>query len=334
MANNQSKPYAFVEFPDKEPTENHPPGHNRYLSDRLHGTLFIELHVWQDLHVSTGVVVMNKNNTLIKTMLQGKDKKLVIPGSSLKGCIRSIYEAITNSRMGVKPNKAEIPYPPERLPCEHINQLCPASVVFGASGEGWGWQGLVSIQDAHYQETGSEIGFIPNLYSPQPDCSEYYRDDGQTIGRKFYYNMKSTINKDEGKGISAEVASDSNIFTTKLIFKNLKPEELGTLLISLGQDTKNQNQLILKIGAGKPVGMGSVKVKIIKAEIIQNQIDLNNRYKSFVQPSNLSLQEVQLKEFMEEKIQQAHEQLVENAQLKKLVTILSPNTNFLPKLPY
>lgn len=37
---------------------------------------------------------------LIKTMQMGENK-LLIPGSSLKGAVRSVYEAITNSTLGV-----------------------------------------------------------------------------------------------------------------------------------------------------------------------------------------------------------------------------------------
>lgn len=38
-------------------------------------------------------------------MVQGVDQKLSIQGSSLKGCIRSVYEAITNSTLAVITNR-------------------------------------------------------------------------------------------------------------------------------------------------------------------------------------------------------------------------------------
>ncbi|MEH1767179.1 RAMP superfamily CRISPR-associated protein [Nostoc sp.] len=331
------RPYDFVYFPDEPPTENHPPGHDKYLSDHLHGTLFLTLKVYTALHISTGVVVMGsdinrKDIPLIKTMVQGRNKKLLIQGSSLKGCIRSIYEAITNSRMGVQPkNTDQYPYPPERLPSDNINQLCPASIVFGTSGEGWGWQSLVSIQDAYYQATGYEIGFMPNLHSPQLDNEVYYLND-ETIGRKFYYNMKHAIDKGEGNGIPAQVALEDEIFITKLIFKNLKPEELGTLLIALGQD--KEYPLILKVGAGKPIGMGSMMIKIDKAQVLQNQADLKLRYTSFITPSNLYLTDKSLTNFIEERIKEAHEKLIEKPQLDKLSKILNPVTNHVPYEKY
>ena len=95
------KPYKLISFPKEPPTRKPPAGHHKYYNDRLHGTLYLTLTVQTSLHVSTGVVVMgsdiNSRVPLIKTMVQGVDQKLSIQGSSLKGCIRSVYEAITIS---------------------------------------------------------------------------------------------------------------------------------------------------------------------------------------------------------------------------------------------
>ena len=103
------KPYQLVSFPKERPTLQRPVGHHKYLSDRLHGTLYLKLKVQTSLHVSTGLVVMGSDIdskvSLIKTMVQGVYQKLSIQGSSLKGCIRSVYEAITNSTLGAVTNK-------------------------------------------------------------------------------------------------------------------------------------------------------------------------------------------------------------------------------------
>jgi CRISPR/Cas system CSM-associated protein Csm3 (group 7 of RAMP superfamily) len=319
------RPYDFVYFPDKAPTSNEPPGHDKYRYDHLHGTLFMTLEVQTVIHVSTGVVVMGrdinkKNIPLVKTMVQGEEKELLIQGSSLKGCIRSIYEAITNSRVGVKP-KNPSKYPEKRLPSKDKNQLCPASIVFGASGEKWGWQGLVTIQDAHCEITGFEMGFMPNLWSPKSDVSKAYYHNNQVVGRKFYYHTKNAIDKGEDNGIPVQVALRNDIFTTQLNFRNLKPEELGTLLIALGQD--EQYPIALKVGAGKPIGMGSMTVKITEADIVQNQADLCDRYTSFTLPSNQYLTCEPLQTFIKQQVQHAHNtKIIEKPQLEKISEIL------------
>ena len=346
MVNNQDRGeshYEFIYFSNEPPSENPPPGHHRYLPNCVHGTLFLTLQIQTTLHVSTGTVMMGSdigkpNINLIKTMVQN-DKKLIIQGSSLKGCIRSIYEAITNSRVGVKPKKPE-EYPNERLPAKSKDKLCPASVAFGASGEKWGWQGLISIQDAYCEITDVEVGFIPNLWSPQPDKNKSYytkkdtREPKKTVGWKFYYNMTNPINKSEGNGIPIQVAAVKNDeFLTQLRFKNLKPEELGALLIALGQDDKYP--LILKAGAGKPIGFGSMKIYIDEAEIVQSQADLKARYTSLFTPKNQLLTEETLDSFLRNKIDQAYDtNFVDTNKLEQLFKILNPDTKFEPKENY
>ena len=297
-------PYKLVRFPDKDPKEDTPPGHQKYLPNHIHGTLFLILEVKSGLHVSTGVVVMGddinrRSIPLIKTMMRGagKDEELLIQGSSLKGCIRSIYEAITNSCVGVKPLKKNInKYPDQRLPDNDIKKLCPASIVFGASGDKWGWQGLVQIQDAHCEMKGYDVAFMPNLWSPQSEKNSNYYENDKTAGRKFYYHTKNYINRGEGNGIPAQIAAISDSFTTQLNFKNLKPEELGTLLIALGQD--EDYPFALKLGAGKPIGMGTITVTVDNAEILQSQADLSARYTSLSSPQNQLLDGDKLTEFM------------------------------------
>jgi CRISPR/Cas system CSM-associated protein Csm3 (group 7 of RAMP superfamily) len=338
MSNQQRgpRPYDFVYFPDNRPDGNPPPGHDKYLHEHLHGTLFLSLAVQTAVHISTGVVVIGSdvdqdNIPLIKTMVQGEDEELIIQGSSLKGCIRSVYEAITNSRVGVKPKNLN-EYPKERLPCNDKNQLCPASRVFGASGEKWGWQGLVTIQDAHCETIGSEVGFMPNLWRPRPDQNPAYYKDGKTVGWKFYYHMKNPFDKGLGNGIPAQIAVRNDVFTTELIFKNLKPEELGALFIVLGQDEKHP--IVLKVGAGKPIGMGSLRVTITGAEIARSQTDLYARYTSLALPSNQYLTHEVLQEFIHKQIQIAHEKLIEKPQLEKVYQILNQTTNRLPHESY
>ncbi|MCP6759997.1 MAG: RAMP superfamily CRISPR-associated protein [Fischerella sp. CENA71] len=320
-------PYELVRFPDKPPSACTPPGHDKYLSNCLHGTLFLTLQVQTALHVSTGVAVMgsdiDKNGIpLIKTMEQGVDKTLLIPGSSLKGCIRAIYEAITNSRLGVKPTTNK---PPDRLPARRQNEICPAGVVFGASGDNWGWQGLINIRDARCNTNGFGVGYMPALWSPKPHGGNYYHK-GQIAGRKFYYHMVRALDKGEKDGIRVQQASRNYTFSTQIHFRNLQSKELGALLIALGQDSNYP--FALKLGAGKPIGMGTMIVKIPAVQVMQNQDDLCKHYKSFSNPDDAKLEGKLLQQFILQHIQAAHNQnLIEKPQLEQLSQILTyPST--------
>ncbi|MBW4434100.1 MAG: CRISPR-associated protein [Pelatocladus maniniholoensis HA4357-MV3] len=319
------KPYQFVSFPKERPNLQRPVGHHKYLSDRLHGTLYLKLKVQTSLHVSTGVVVMgsdigNNRIPLIKTMIQGVDQKLSIGGSSLKGCIRSVYEAITNSTLAVvtshyvRNNK----YPKEYLPSTQTkHELCPASRIFGASGKNWGWQGLLDFNDAKCEKMGFTAGFMPSLYRPRPEERQAYFVRDFVAGRKFYYHTIRAIDKGQNSGVPVQQAAREYTFTTKLHFKNLLPEELGTLLIILGQDPKYP--IALKVGGGKPIGMGTMTVTVDKIEQSQN---LKQRYSSYQVSESDEITGENLQTFIQKNIQVAHSRLIQKPQLEELTAIL------------
>jgi hypothetical protein len=312
------KPYEFVTFPAKSPSLKPPAGHHAYLNKRVHGILHLELTVETALHVSTGTVMMGSDVgqsgiPLIKTMQTGNDK-LTIPGSSLKGVVRSIYEAITNSTLAVVTGRYKNQMPKDRLPCRNKEKLCPASQVFGALD----WQGLISFQDAKCVKKGFAPGFMPSLYRPRPDQRRKYFNP---VSRKFYYHAIKAVGGGQ-KGIPTQQASRQYTFETKLQFMNLTSAELGTLLVALGQD-KNY-PFSLKVGAGKPIGMGTMTVKIARMEKLESMRDRYSDYNSEAP----TLSESELQTFMKQAIAAAHQQkLVELDQLKQLQKILAYPTD-------
>jgi hypothetical protein len=322
----EPKPYELISFPKERPPKNPPAGHHQYLGDRLHGTLFLTLKVQTTLHVSTGVVVMGSDIgsrvPLIKTMVQNIDQKLSIQGSSLKGCIRSAYEAITNSTLAVITSRYRDKIPQERLPCKNKQELCPASQVFGALD----WQGLIEFSDAKCENTGFATGFMPSLYRPRPDQRRAYFDArGNVAGRKFYYHTIRAIDKGQNQGITVQQAAKEYTFQTQIQFKNLTAAELGTLLIVLGQDPKYP--IALKVGGGKPIGMGTMTVEVTAARVLQNKGDLRDRYSSYNPPESDSMTGTKMQQFMQKNIQAAHSSLVQVTQLQQLAEVLKYPTD-------
>lgn len=322
----EPKPYELISFPKERPPKTPPAGHHQYLGDRLHGTLFLTLKVQTTLHVSTGVVVMGSDIgsrvPLIKTMVQNIDQKLSIQGSSLKGCIRSAYEAITNSTLAVITSRYRDKIPQERLPCKNKQELCPASQVFGALD----WQGLIEFSDAKCENTGFATGFMPSLYRPRPDQRRAYFDArGNVAGRKFYYHTIRAIDKGQNQGITVQQAAKEYTFKTQIQFKNLTAAELGTLLIVLGQDPKYP--IALKVGGGKPIGMGTMTVEVTAAKVLQNKGDLRDRYSSYNPPESDSMTGTKLQQFMQKNIQAAHSSLVQATQLQQLAEVLKYPTD-------
>lgn len=309
------KPYALVPFPNSKPQLKHPVGHDRYRNDRLHGKLVLKLTVKTAVHISTGIVAMGTDVgdriPLIKTMAQGQQRQLTIPGSSLKGVVRSAFEAITNSTLAVASRKREMP--PERLQCQDKKNLCPASLVFGAMN----WQGLIHFTDAICETAKSTTGFMPSLYRPRPDQRRAYFDqNGKAAGRKFYYNAIKAVSGGD-RGIPVQQAGTEYVFKTELQFNNLTQAELGTLLIVLGQDPKHP--MALKVGGGKPIGMGTMTVEL---EAIEKPQSLKERYIRYAIPESNRLTGNPLKTFVSEATQAAHKGLVERPQLEALAEIL------------
>ncbi|GCL36740.1 hypothetical protein SR1949_18460 [Sphaerospermopsis reniformis] len=320
-----AKPYNFVSFPKDRPNLQRPYGHHKYDQNRLHGTLYLTLKVQTPLHVSTGAVVLGSDIgtkiSLIKTMVQGVDNKLSIQGSSLKGCIRSVYEAITNSTLPVITSRYKDKIPPERLSCKNKEKLCPASRVFGALD----WQGLIEFNDANCEIVNFSTGFMPSLYRPRPDQSKAYFINGKVAGRKFYFNTSKAIDKGQKEGISVQQAGREYTFKTEIQFKNLLSEELGTLLIVLGQDKKYP--IALKVGGGKPIGMGTMTVNVDKINQPQN---LKQRYSTYEISEDDELTGVKLVQFIQKYIQIAHSRLIQKQQLEELAAILRYPSDRLP----
>ncbi len=325
----EPKPYELIPFPKQKPTLKHPVGHDQYKRDHYHGSIFLTLKVKTAVHVSTGIVALGTDVKskvpLIKTMTQGAEQRLTIAGSSLKGVVRSIYETITNSTLGAVTGRYKEKIPPDRRPCSKKTELCPASLVFGALD----WQGLIQFQDAIAEKAESVTGFMPSLYRPRPDEYAGYLQNNRAVGRKFYYHAVKAVDGGQ-QGIPVQQAGTEYMFTTEMQFKNLSEAELGAFLVALGQD--EQHSFALKVGGGKPIGMGTMAVEIASIEVFQNLRDRYQQYKLY--PNQLTGQPLQA--FIQKTIAAAYRhRLIELSQLKQLSEILKfPTERQAPKGMY
>jgi hypothetical protein len=331
--NNTDKPYQFVSFPQDKPNLKPPLGHDKFDKNLLHGTLFLTLKVKTAVHVSTGITSLGSDLSarvpLIKTMVQGVDNNLIIQGSSLKGCIRSVYEAITRSCIcKTKADSRKLPEEYQKSCSVNVkktgNKVCDACRIFGALN----LQGLLEFNDSLCGNIGFNTGFMQSLHEPSKNYHGYYKQ-GKILGRKFYYHTIRTIDKGQNQGIPVQQAAKEYSFTTKLQFKNLKPEELGTLFVILGQDTNYP--LALKIGGGKPIGMGTMTVEITQAKILQKFEDLRSHYCNYTPKNDYIMIGETLKKFIQTQIKTAHSQLIQPTQLQQITEILRYPTNREPK---
>ena len=86
------KPYQFVSFPAGDPRRERPVGHDHYVGDLLTGRLEGVITALSPVHVASGQIELTgRQPSLVKAHFRCGGR-LTIPGSSLKGAIRSIVE--------------------------------------------------------------------------------------------------------------------------------------------------------------------------------------------------------------------------------------------------
>jgi CRISPR/Cas system CSM-associated protein Csm3 (group 7 of RAMP superfamily) len=241
-----------------------PVGHTEAVKVGLvSGVLHGRLKALTPVHVGSGGFELTKHvdrrlareTPVIKAHVRAGDRR-VIPGSSLKGVIRSIVEAISPSCLRITGRASRRKLPRRELQgCRFKDNLCVACRMFGSLG----YLGQVRFSDAVQVSGGVKVVYAPPLYAPRPRVRRYYDNRGNVAGRKFYYHGRLA------KGDTPlEACPAGSEFTFSVQFDNLEERELGLLLIALGQ---GEPKLYPKLGGGKPACLGSVEVVIEALEV-------------------------------------------------------------------
>jgi hypothetical protein len=251
------KPYDFVPFaPQVE--RKAPVGHHRYL--HLSGTLRARLIARSPVHVASGLLTQSRDPRypLIKAHFRVNGTP-VIPGTSLKGCMRSIVEAISPSSVGIT-RAHQLPRDlkaSELKASDKTKHVDVAQRIFGALG----YQGQIRISDAALDGGQTTIQGTPQLFAPRRDALVYLDARGQLKGRKFYMHGRLASGD-----LPLEVCPVESTFTFRLDFENLTPGELGLILIALGL---GEPRWYPKLGGGKPACLGTI-------EVIEPQVEMTD----------------------------------------------------------
>lgn len=245
------KPYDFVPLPKDEPQRRPPAGHHRYRPGALTGTLQAVIVARSPVHVASGILEQVPGRyPLVKGHFRTGNVP-TIPATSLKGCIRSIVEAISPSAVHVtKASGLPRDHQPPRPTKEPPRELDVAQRIFGAQG----YQGLVRFADAPLREREGRMITVPTpqLFSPRPQARNAYFDSDGPRGRKFYMHGKLAMGD-----LPLEACEEGSRFDLRMDFSNLTPGELGLILIALGL---GEPRLWPKLGGGKPACLGTIEV--------------------------------------------------------------------------
>lgn len=247
-----ARAYRFVPLPEGNVPTTRPPGHHRYRADSFTGMVSATLTAVTPLHVASGQIEPRDNPRipLVKAHFRSNGK-LAIPGTSLKGCVRSIAEAISHAYIQVTRSR-EIDrrryLPPRQNRPERLDAV---QRIFGA----FGYQGALSFADAPLSGDETAFYLAPQLFAPRTQYTQAYFDGGRPKGRKFYFHG------DLIRGDSPlEVCPVGSRFALTLQFSDLTPAELGLVLAAMGQSDRPAERFRLKLGGGKPAGLGSVEI--------------------------------------------------------------------------
>jgi len=278
-------PYDFVRFGRPGPRE---PAlmHDRFREQS--GQLVCRLTAYTHLFTPKTQDAPRRSHAELELM-RGPDGVPLLPGSSLKGVIRSVAEAISGSCLTLPQprRRGKVDYrgrPPVsyRIPrdfehCEHQKYLCPACRVFGSLSGGNPFLGKVGLSDAGpVSKVDVEWLTIEALMEPKPRHRAWYEDPkqrGVMRGRKFYYHRPPgprTTTERSRYNKTVEAIKPGVIFEFTVDYTNLTDDELALLVLALVLEP----EMCHKVGMGKPVGLGSAKVEIVRWE----QVDRQTRY--------------------------------------------------------
>jgi CRISPR/Cas system CSM-associated protein Csm3 (group 7 of RAMP superfamily) len=217
--------------------------------------------------------------------IHNKQGDYIIPGSSLKGLLRTVVETIsggclTGFRVLPKEYKdSPVPEPQPFLPCHSNTALCISCRIFGMMQKSNNFLGKITISDAlHYEDSLSfyKSMYTPILSTPKPNRRSFYlTPEGTIAGRKFYFhhnNEPQTRNNLSTQNQHIKPLDRGTEFFARLDFSNLEADEFAALLLALSL----QESMRHKIGYGKPIGLGTIQLTITELCLIDYQIRYTN----------------------------------------------------------
>ena len=305
------KPFAFMPLPNRV-NRQRPMGHDLYNAECTTGQIQGTIEALSPIHIGSGIIDLGQDVELIKTAVRTSEN-VVIPGSSLKGAIRSVIEAISESCVCKVSGRIRRAVPRDFAECRQKERLCVACRMFGAMG----FQGNIAIQDAPQIEGEIVTKLVPELYAP----GRYQHGMRDIPGRKFY--MHGQVASGETPVEACEVGSK---FRFVVQIDNLRQAEWGLLFTALGHHPNHPFKI--KIGGAKPVCFGSIDFQL---ERIQIEAQTRDQYLDWdVKPESAKTGE-QLETWKHECITQATDSLIKQNLLTDLAHILRyPNDRNCP----
>lgn len=225
------------------------PAHRQRLSESDHhdrlqglwGKMHVQIEAVSEVFVGTGDYETDGHG--IYAPFSRANDQPVIPGTCIKGVVRSYAEALSPSCVSSD----------QRDVCRR-GKLCICCRIFGALG----FLGRVTFCDAKVPDAAA---IHLNKYS-----MAVRRSGGFSGGRRFYRHnspgprMTNPRTRQPMPKERVEVVPEGTRFLFELLFHNLTQQELGLLLLAMG--ISPQKRFDLKLGGGKNRRLGRVRFSL------------------------------------------------------------------------
>ncbi len=274
-------PYDFARIDwSKPPQRRKPIWHHHFIETgkRLFsGSIEVDIYAETPIFIANSGIAPNDPKRPSQSM-QNRQSEYIIPGSSLKGMLRSLVETLGNGCLTLFDGK----YERDRVNyrdsvsqafrhCTDSTNLCIACRTFGMLNRGDIFLGKVNIGDAisyHGKVYQYEPIYTAVLVEPKPRHEAFYLDEKRQhiAGRKFYFHHSPEVKPLTAPGPILFSGKPANRyiqpldydtqFHFRIDFTNLETDEFAALMLAIVLEDGMRH----KIGYGKPLGLGSISL--------------------------------------------------------------------------
>lgn len=220
----------------------------------LRGKILLRLKTLSPLFIGSGSED-REGELLYKTFQRYRDT-LAISGSTLKGVLRTISQAVSYSCVDVEGKLRN------DLPFQCVGN-CIVCRTFGKMG----LKGRISFGDFLMASGRTEIIRIPLQMNPHIENRDIYYKDGKLRGIKFYRHGEYRLLSNAV--IPVEAVQSDGVFEGELIFQEISTTQLELICYSLGLDGSFQ----LKVGGNKSGFFGSSIIEVKEAVLDGKEFD-------------------------------------------------------------
>lgn len=220
---------------------------------------------------------------------EGSDRKFAIPGSSIRGELRSVFEAATDSCMStLRPDtklsrRVDCRYPIWAGIAEQVSKIDGKDSRVSKKATGYVYVGEMFAMKKHGEsifqckEEVKNIGTeeLEHAFRDMLETLEIYQDTGINKTKGHIYKMTE---KNQFNSTMELVMSETEkpLFEFTVYYDGITKKQLDRLIwcINFGDNTK-EGKMAHKIGHGKPLGLGSVKFLVTEH---RERIFTNDQY--------------------------------------------------------